>query len=264
MVSSLEVGVVVLAVLFASAMLAMVVGGLLPRHHMSSETRSVMAASIAVVGTMSALVLSLMLSNANNLYSSRNAEVTRLATDFIRLNQTLQRYGPEATAPRDALRRYAEAKLHDASFSVIDPTSRLSDSSAVQALAQEQDMILALQPKDGRQQWLRDQALQLTNDLADQRWLLVQPSASSIPGPLLGGVVLWLAIVFASFGLCAPRNLTTAIVLLLCAFALGAAFKMILDMDNPFAGELRLTGPPIRVMSEPLRRAFEIVSQPQS
>jgi hypothetical protein len=128
-------------------------------------------------------------------------------------------------------------------------------------MAQEQDQILALQPKDNRQQWLKQQALQIATDLEDQRWLLVQPSASSIPGPLLGGVVLWLAVVFASFGLFAPRNLTTAVVLLLCAFALATAFKMILDMDNPFAGELRLTGAPIRVLTEPVRRAFELVSQ---
>jgi hypothetical protein len=149
------------------------------------------------------------------------------------------------------------------SSDAIDPTTRLVDSSELQTLEKEQDLILALQPKDSRQQWLKDQALQIAADLADQRLLLVQPSASSIPGPLLGGVVLWLAIVFASFGLFAPRNLPTAIVLLLCAFALGAAIKMILDMDSPFAGELRLTGPPIRVVTEPLRRAFEIVSRAQ-
>ena len=52
-----------------------------------------MTASIAVVDTMSALLLSLMLSNANNLYGARNAEVTRVATDFLRLNETLRRYG---------------------------------------------------------------------------------------------------------------------------------------------------------------------------
>jgi hypothetical protein len=75
--------------------------------------------------------------------------------------------------------------------------------------------------------------------------------------------VLWPAITCASVGLFAPRHVTTVVVLLLCAFALSAAIKLILDMDSPFAGKLRLTGPPIRVLTEPLRRAFEFVSQPR-
>lgn len=123
MVSASTIGLVVLAVLFTSAMLAMMVGGRLPQHHMTSETRSVVATSIAVVGTMSALVLSLMLSDANNLYRTRNAEVTQLATDFLRLNENLRRYGPEAAAPQELLLHFAEAKLREPSLIAIDATS---------------------------------------------------------------------------------------------------------------------------------------------
>jgi hypothetical protein len=57
--SSLEIGLIALLIFFGSAMLAMVVGHLLPRHHLSDQTRTAVSVAMAVVGTMSALVLQL-------------------------------------------------------------------------------------------------------------------------------------------------------------------------------------------------------------
>jgi hypothetical protein len=135
------------------------------------------------------------------------------------------------------------------------------DQSTTNAIVHLQDLVLSIDPKDTRQTWSKAEALRLTSDVAEMRWLLLQPSVSSIPGPLLVGVVTWLAIVFASFGLFAPRNLPAAIVLLVCTFAVAGAIEMILDMDSPFGGEIRLTEEPIRVRTEPLRHALEVISQ---
>jgi hypothetical protein len=39
------------------------------------------------------------------------------------------------------------------------------------------------------------------------------------------------------------------------------AFKLILDLDNPFDRGIRLTPPPIRISAEPLRRTLETIRQ---
>ena len=49
-------------------------------------------------------------------------------------------------------------------------------------------------------------SLDLADELALTRWLLTEQTASSIQTPFLLVLVLWLGIIFASFGLFAPRN----------------------------------------------------------
>jgi hypothetical protein len=43
-------------------------------------------------------------------------------------------------------------------------------------------------------------------------------------------LVFWLALLFASFGLFAPRNLTSAVTLTLCALAVAGAVAMFLEL----------------------------------
>jgi hypothetical protein len=48
-------------------------------------------------------------------------------------------------------------------------------------------------------------------------------------------LVFWV-IVFASFGLCVPRNSMFIIALALCALSLTSAMFVILDLDLPYGG----------------------------
>src|SRR5689334_11284532 len=109
----LHVGLVVLVTIFSGAMLGMLLGRLLPEHHLSSDTRAVISLSMAVVGTMSALVLGLLISNASSSFSTRGGEMTKLSADIIRIDRLLRRYGSEADDARAALRRYMVMKLGD-------------------------------------------------------------------------------------------------------------------------------------------------------
>jgi hypothetical protein len=56
--NSIEIAVVVLIIIFGGALLGMYIGRRVP-HHLTPETRSVVTASMAVVGTMTALVIGL-------------------------------------------------------------------------------------------------------------------------------------------------------------------------------------------------------------
>ena len=53
--SSVPIGVIIVAILFGSALLTMVAARFLPDHHLSPETKNVVSVSMAVMGTLSAL-----------------------------------------------------------------------------------------------------------------------------------------------------------------------------------------------------------------
>ena len=53
------------------------------------------------------------------------------------------------------------------------------------------------------------------------------------------------AAIFASFGLNAPRNATVVVAFLVCALSIGGAVFLILEMDSPFQGVLRLSKQPM-------------------
>ena len=72
-------------------------------------------------------------------------------------------------------------------------------------------------------------------------------------------IVLWSTILFASFGLFAPRNVTAVVAFFLCSFAVSAALKVMLDMDTPFGGSVRMSGFPLRISIDPMRHALEVV-----
>jgi hypothetical protein len=69
---------------------------------------------------------------------------------------------------------------------------------------------------------------------------------SSIPLPFLVVMVSWLVVLFAGYGLLAPRNMTVVLVLLICALSISTALFLILELDKPFDGYLRVSSTPIR------------------
>jgi hypothetical protein len=53
-------------------------------------------------------------------------------------------------------------------------------------------------------------------------------------------VVVWLTILFASFGLFAPRNGSVVTALGVAAFGLAGAIFMIMEVDQPYDGLVRI------------------------
>lgn len=84
---------------------------------------------------------------------------------------------------------------------------------------------------------------------------------SSVPLPFLALVVMWLTALFVSFGLFAPPNPITVVSLFVCALAISAAFKVVLDMDTPFGGPVHTTGFPLRLSSDPMRQALDMIKR---
>src|SRR6266436_1096282 len=102
---------IVFACVFGGALLGMFLRGALPEHHLSGDTKDVVKVAIALIATMGALVLSLLISTAKSAYDTRSSEVVQMSSDILLLDRMLARYGPEAKDARSLLRRSVTAGI---------------------------------------------------------------------------------------------------------------------------------------------------------
>src|SRR5215469_3051252 len=249
--SSTQAGLLILTVVFSGALLGVLLGRLLPEHHLSSETKAVVTVSMATVATLSAMVLGLLVSTASSSFSTRNTEVVQFSRDLMRTNGFLQRFCPAAQTSRDLLRQFVTLKYRDL-FPPGGGRPNLDDPRTLTVLEQLEDEVSSLKPITSRQQWLQSQALQVVAEIETTRWALAQQSSSLIALPLLEAMVLWLTVIFVSFGVFAPRNVTALAALFFAAFALAAAVKIIIDVET-------LQGR-VRISSLPMRQALEQIN----
>jgi hypothetical protein len=214
----------------------------LPKTHLSSESRTAVSVSMAVVGTLAALVMSLLISSASSTFNAKTDALHRLAVDIIRLDRALRQYGPEAEDVRDLLRSYAQTKAEELS-EYGDPSNlNLESLTTFEALARR---VLDLQPGDNHQRQAQAQALKVLDSIADARWLLVEKANTSLPTSFVVLLIFWLALLFGSFGLFAPNNATVIIVLLLCALAISGGVFMVLELETATRGLIRVSTDPI-------------------
>jgi hypothetical protein len=249
---NLIIGLISFAAIFGGVLIGRFFARRLPSHHLSPETQSAVNVAVAVIGTLSALVLGLMISAANASFSTRADGVRELSLQVIRIERNLRRYGPEADDARAKLRAWATFKTQQLFPEKDQPVP--PPETGIKTLESVQDALLGLTPKDERQKYLRTLCVTLSSNLIQARWSLEQHMGHSIPGPFLVLLIFWLAIVFASFGLFAPANSTAMITLLLCAVAVSGGIMMIEELDSPHSGLIRLP-------SESMRKALAEVAQ---
>ena len=238
------IGLIAFVAIFGGALIGVSAARYLPEHHLDAETRSAVSVSVAIVGTLSALVIGLLISTASHSFSERSAAVSDMSSDLVRIDRMLRRFGPEADDARVKLRVWAVAKAQE-----LFPEQGLppkTGEDTIKLLETMQDAILSLTPKDPTREFMRSRALALTVRIADARWKLAH-EGSSIPMPFLFLLMFWLAVVFASFGLFAPLNSTAIVALLLCTMAVSGGIVMILELDSPFSSLLRIPSEPMRM-----------------
>jgi hypothetical protein len=243
-VTPMAIAWIVFACVFAGALLGMLLRTVLPEHHLSSETKDVVKVAIALIATMAALVLSLLISTAKSSFDTRGSALVQMSADIVMLDRVLARYGPEAMDARILQRNLLAAVIervwpaNGARPAGFDPTA-----SPFEMLY---DKIEQLSPKNDTQISLKSQALQMVTGLSRSRFVIFEQMGSSIPSPFLVVMVFWLTIIFASFGIFSPRNATVTAVFLVCAMSVAGAIFLILELDRSFEGMMQVSGEPLR------------------
>jgi Protein of unknown function (DUF4239) len=231
---------------FGGTLAGILIRAVLPAHHFDDEAKSSVNVAAATVSVLTALVITSLITSARGAFETTTAEVEELAANIVLLDRVMAHYGPQADPARDLLRRYTSLKID-----LTWPKERtrkpiLDDPAALELLESLQDDLRALEPKSEAQRWLQSRALQVSGDLAQTRWKLAVQNRSAIPRPFLMVVVAWLAFLFASFGLFAPRNPLVITVLLVAALSVSAAIVLILELDNPFGGFITVSAEPMQ------------------
>jgi hypothetical protein len=243
--SSLTISTIVFACVFGGAVVGMILRNLLPGHHLDGESKDVVKGGAGLIATMAALVLGLMVASAKNSYDAQKSAFTQMSVKIVLLDKGLALYGPETKEIREQLRAGVDRMIvqiwpEDGSGRAqLDPRAARVDGIYVN--------IQRLSPKDDTQRSLQNQLLLIAQDIAQTRWLLFQQGDSSISMVFLVVLVFWLSIIFASFGLFAPVNATTVLMLLLCALSVSGALFLIMELDRPFDGMIQISSTPLRI-----------------
>jgi hypothetical protein len=166
-----------------------------------------------------------------------------MSTNVILLDRAMAHYGSETKEARELLRGSA-VQFIDQTW----PGARSRSAQSAQPGGAEglYEKIQALSPQNESQRWIQAQALTIAINPWQTRWLLVGQSGSSIPVPFLVVLVFWLAVIFVSWGLFAPRNATVIATLLFCALSFSCAVFLILELDRPFEGLIQISNAPMR------------------
>ena len=240
--------------IFGGALLGLLLQGLIPEHHLRDNSKDTVKVVAGTIATLAALVLGLLVGSAKNSFDALNTEITQSSTKVILLDRALAAYGPETKEAREQLRRgvitlietfWPEEKTEASGFAVFERTNKIE---TLQAKLRE------LTPATDAQRQLLSQAQQITSDLVQSRWLVIEQAQSALPVPFLVVLLFWLSMLHLSFGLFAARNATVITVLLISALSVSGAIFIILEMNHPLQGM-------IKVSSAPLRKAVEHLGQ---
>jgi len=241
MMSPLATALVVFAAVFSATLLAFLLRIALPKDHLSTETKDTVKLTMGLIATMAALVLGLLISSAKGSYDADRNEVIAMAAKLDLLERVLSLYGPSSAGASLAVRQAVEGITAH-----LWPETAQMEAGAAGARAENAyRAILDLSPQTDEQKALKSQALAIVSDLGQMRWLLFEQAVPSISPALVVVVVCWLAILFFSFGLFAPANGTALMALVVGAISVAGAVFLILELDQPFGGFIRISSRPI-------------------
>jgi len=227
----------------------------MPQDHLNADTKETVKLAMGLLATMSALLLGLLVASAKGSYDNARSEVIQMAAKVVFLDRVLTGYGSEAEEVR--------ARLHEAVEETANRMQPIRTNTPVNLAPNTQTgnaIYLAIQhltPHDEMQRDLKAQATTLALELGQIRTLLVTESISSIAKPLLIVVSFWLVVIFLSFSLIAPHNATATFALMISAVSVATAIFLILELDRPFSGLLRISNEPMLNLLSQLEKSTQ-------
>lgn len=229
---------IIFACVYGGALLGVRLRGRIPVELLSSDSKEVLRVATGLIATMSALVLGLLVASAKSSYDRQKDELTQISAEIELLDRALAHYGPEAAGARQTLRRTVEG-----AFGQLWRSEATLPPGAGEPLFES---IQALPAATEEQRLVKATASQITVGLGRTRFLMHAQSGRSVLAPLLVIVVFWLTIIFVSFGLYSSPNAVVHVALFVCALSAASAIYLILEMDRPFQGLIRISDAPLR------------------
>lgn len=221
----------------------------LPARHRDDDTNTVVRLVANIFVVMASLVFGLMINSAKNTFEGIDDNVHSFATNLILLDRTLRTYGLAGNDARQYLIAYVEGAI--ANPERVNDALHEARNAGQQRLDTVGNSLAAIQPADRLHESLLVDARQLYSRIVEQRWMIVEQSEGAIPMPVIGMMIAWMTLIFASFGYRAPKNAVVVAMFVVSAMFIAASVYVVLDMDIPFSGAIQISDAPLhRALAE--------------
>ncbi|CAN5892290.1 hypothetical protein BH11PSE3_BH11PSE3_28150 [soil metagenome] len=243
--NAFAISLVAFFVMLAGAMTGAVLHRILPQSHLDDQSKDIVRLGSALIATISALVLGLLITSAKNTYDLQRNEVRQITSKLVLTDTLLERYGPQTRPARDLLRRSIPPMI-----TRIWGQRAVTAGGAPFAPSLEGHLLYGaietLTPQNEVQRTLKFQAMQTVTTVTEERILLFEQSDAGLPLPLLVVLIFWLTILLASFTLFSSLSPTGAVALVIIALSAAGAIFLILEMNLPFDGLMQIPSAPLR------------------
>jgi len=258
----------IVVLLCSSAGLGMFISPRLPPAHRARETVEMMTRVIGILVTFAALVLGLITASVKKEYDDAVHYRQEYALQLTELDRCLRNYGPGADAARAYLRSYIAAAIASIWPSEPPPVSvPYPDTSGMHNLVITGEVpahadlinhagleISRFSPTDASQTRIAEHCRQDYRDVLRARFSVLETKNAGLSAPFYRILVFWLMIIFASFGLVAPRHSLSMISIVLCAVSLSTVVFVIFDLSRPYDGLFAMSSAPMRTALDSMLR----------
>lgn len=242
---SVIVALVAFVCMAGGALGAMGVASRMPGHYVSKETQDTVKLGVGMIAAMASLILGLMTASVKGGFDATDKDVHSYALNTLSLDTYMRHYGPDACPARGLLRDYAAAVIGETwgKGAGVAPSQPGRDSEEI--LLALDGMVRHWTPANDDQRMIRASAIERLQTLVASRWTVNEEAVTNIPMVFVVVLVVWLTLIFVSFGLFAQPNLVTIGALVLCALSIAGALFIIIEMSGPFDGLVRVSPKPL-------------------
>jgi hypothetical protein len=233
---------------FGASLAAIAGRSRLPAQHLEGDSKDVLRLVLGLITTLTALVLSLLISSGYSAYQAQQTEVQQLGVHVFQIDRTLAHFGSDTNEQRDQLRRVLAATI-----ARVWPTGGAEAAThAPKSVSQEGDElfdgIANMSPKTDLQRLAQSRALQLLEGVGETSHILIAQSKGALSWPMLFSLMSWLTVLFFGFGLFSRFNATVAGALFVGALAVSGAIFLIVEMNHPYGGWIQISSLPLRTV----------------
>jgi hypothetical protein len=229
---------VVALLTFASGLLGFFLQWVLPVQDIA-DARGMIGSVIGLVTLLLALVLGLLIWTTYGVYTNQNTESRSLGPLILKLDFSLEQYGPAAKGGRDLLRAAvvrARDRFWDGRAVGVTPYAQLRAD-----LHEIMGFFANLDPTTDQQKQLITTALPDFMQVVETTLLMTRQLANPVPKLLLFVVIGWAALLFMSLGLLGTFNALSVAIEALGSITVASAIYMILEFSQPYSGLFRIS-----------------------
>jgi hypothetical protein len=235
---SIRRAVVVACLIFVGAVVGDLLQWLVPAHHLS-DARGVIATVQALVTSLLAIVLGLLIWTSHGVYAQQQAEAMTLMGQVLQLDVLLDRLGTDGPRGRACLRDELIAMRrrfwgHDESGPPLTYVDARAELSAMDAY------FGGFKAAEGIDETSLALARSLSTSVVMTILLMGRQLRNPIPHGLINSVILWAVLVFCCLGTTATLNALAIAVEIVGAVSVASAIFLILEFSQPYTGYFRI------------------------